>query len=66
MLMFSQTVIESFRKKNPALRYGQEFHQFMQLDKIENPADKEFCDRLYEADGEKAIAMIRERTDRTQ
>ena len=66
MLMFSQTVVESFRKKNPDLRYGQEFHQFMQLDKIENPADKEFCDRLYEADGEKAISMIRERRDVSQ
>ena len=66
MLLFSQTVIEGFRKKNPNLRYGQEFHQFMQLDKIENPADKEFCDRLYEADGEKAIAMINERMDRSQ
>lgn len=66
MLMFSQTVVDSFRKQNPHLRYGQEFHQFMRLDMIENPADKEFCDKLYEADGEKAIAMIRERTDRTQ
>jgi len=66
MLTFSQTVVESFRKKNPNLRYGQEFHQFMQLDKIENLADKEFCDRLYEADGEKAIAMINERMDRSQ
>jgi len=66
MIFFSQTVVDTFRKQNPDLRYGQEFHQFMQLDKIENPADKEFCDRLYEADGEKAIAMIRERIDHAQ
>lgn len=66
MLMFSQTVVNSFRKQNPDLRYGQEFHQFMQLNKIENTADKEFCDRLYQADDEKAIAMIRERIDHTQ
>lgn len=66
MIFFSQTVVDTFRKQNPDLRYGQEFHQFMQLNKIENTADKEFCDRLYQADGEKAIAMIRERIDHTQ
>lgn len=38
------------------LRVGQAFHQFMQLEKV--ISDKTFCDRLYQADGDRAWSMI--------
>jgi hypothetical protein len=63
MLMFPKTRVDAFRHTNKALRYGQAFHQYMRLDKITG-LDKAFCDRLYQADGEKAKAMIASRTDK--
>jgi hypothetical protein len=38
------------------LRVGQAFYQFMALEKISS--EKEFCDKLYELDGEKAWNFI--------
>lgn len=45
------------------LRVGQHFYQFMQLDKVQMPVNKEFCDRLYEATTTAAGRMIVQRTD---
>jgi hypothetical protein len=45
------------------LRLGQHFHQFMQLEKVQMPVNKEFCDRLYEATHTAAGRMIVQRTD---
>lgn len=60
--MFPKTQVVAFKHKNKALRYGQAFHQFMKLEKVTGQ-DKSFCDRLYQADEEKAKAMIASRTD---
>lgn len=60
-LTFPLSRVMKFRKVHPELRYGQEFHQYMELHKCEQ--DREFCDKLYEADGIKAIKMIDSRID---
>jgi hypothetical protein len=66
MLMFPKTQVAKFAHTNKALRWGQAFHRFMKLEKISNPQDKEFCDRLYQAADEKAKAMVQSRTDHSQ
>lgn len=60
--MFPKTQVNAFQHKNKALRYGQAFHQFMKLEKVTGQ-DKDFCDRLYQANEDKAKAMIASRTD---
>ena len=66
MLTFSKSVTDKFVHQNKALRWGQAFYKFMKLDKVKDPQDKEFCDRLFNADDAKAKAMVLSRTDKTQ
>lgn len=66
MLMFSASEVARFHHTNPDLRLGQAFHQYFNLEKITNPDDKAFCDKLYQCDGDEAKAMIAERTDHSQ
>lgn len=66
MLTFSKTTVNEFRHTNKSLRWGQAFHRFMKLDKITNLEDKNFCDKLYNANDEIAKAMVASRTDKTQ
>lgn len=63
MIKFPASQVKAFVHRNKALRWGQAFHQFMKLEKVENAQDKEFCDRLYNAPDEKAKAMVTSRTD---
>jgi len=68
MLQFSYSVVEQFIKSehNKHLRLGQEFHQYMELEKITG-SDKYFCDKLYYVPSDtEARRMIYERTDYTQ
>jgi hypothetical protein len=64
--MFSNSEVRRFKHTNKSLRYGQAFYNFMKLHKVSDQQDKEFCERLYNADDEKAKTMIRSRTDTTQ
>lgn len=63
MLMFSKSLVDGFKHRNKTLRYGQALHQYAKLEKVTGQ-DKNFCDRLYEADEEKAKSMIASRLDR--
>ena len=73
-LSLSQTLVQGFIEAwaNNAiqgqkhLRVGQAFHQHFSLEKITNTDTKVFCDRLYEADGDKAWKMIESITDYAQ
>lgn len=40
------------------LRLGQHFHNWAELHKVVNPEDKAFCDRLYNADDNRAGRML--------
>ena len=64
VITFPKSAVDKFRHNNKALRWGQSFYQYMKLDKVTNPQDKEFCDRLYEATDEKAMVMVTSRTDK--
>ena len=64
--MFAKSSVDKFKHQNKALRWGQAFYKFMKLDKVKNIQDKEFCDRLFNADDDKAKAMVASRTDRSQ
>lgn len=64
MIMFAKTRVDKFVHKNKSLRYGQDFYNYMKLHKVANAQDKEFCDRLYNANDEVAKAMIISRTDK--
>lgn len=48
-------------RSDSGLRVGQAFHQYFNLERMTQ--DRAFCDRLYQADGSKAWAMVREITD---
>lgn len=58
---FSKSIVEAFRYNNKALSYGKAFYQFMRLEQCYQ--DKSFCDRLQQADKEKAKAMNISRID---
>jgi hypothetical protein len=60
-MLFPASRVNAFIKRHPELRYGQEFHQYMELHKCEQ--DRIFCDQLYQADGEVAKSMIDSRID---
>ncbi len=64
MIMFPKSRVDAFTHQNKHLRWGQAFHHFMRLDKVDHPQDREFCDRLYNADDAKAQAMVQSRLDR--
>ena len=68
MLTFSKTEVQHFFKQahDKALRLGQAFHQYFQLEKVTSCEDKLYCDRLYEKDGSDAVTMIMTRVDCTQ
>lgn len=66
MMMFSASVLAYFSPlAYRGMRVGQAYHNFLSLHKVTGE-DKEWCDKFYEADGEVAYAMLRERTDFTQ
>lgn len=64
MIMFPKTQVDKFRHMNKAITWAQAFCLQMKLDKVTNPQDKEFCDRLRNADEVKAKAMVASRTDK--
>lgn len=67
MLTFSASEVKRFVHNNKAKRWGQDFYDFMKLDKVKDPQDKHFCDKLYnEPDDAKAKNMVASRTDKTQ
>lgn len=65
-LSFSKSEVDGFRHSNKHLRYGQQFHQKFKLDKVKDPKDKIWCDKLYHSGDEQAKAMIASRTDHAQ
>lgn len=65
-LTFSHSQWKKFRHDNKLLRYGQQFYQHFKLEKITNPEDRVWCNRLYRASDEVAKAMVKERIDKTQ
>jgi hypothetical protein len=40
------------------LRWGQAFHQFLELNKITSEPNKTWCDKLYNADYAAALSMV--------
>lgn len=67
LLWFPKTTVILFRHTNTHLRWGQAFHQFFKLEKITDPKNKDFCDRLYyESNKVKAKAMVASRTQTDQ
>jgi hypothetical protein len=61
MIYFPRTQVSHFvdsfnRGSFQGQRVGQAFYTFMKLEKI--VSEKEFCDKLYELDGEKAWNFI--------
>lgn len=63
MLTFSKSEVNSFQHRNTYLRWGQAFYQHFKLHRVTNPADKYFCDKLYNADETTAKAMVTSRID---
>lgn len=63
MIMFPKSQVDKFRHVNKSKRYGQAIYDFLKLEKVHNPQDKEFCDRLYYAKDEKAKTMVMSRLD---
>jgi len=63
VLRFPKSRVVKFRKKFFALRYGQEFHNYMELYKVTDPRSKVVCDKIYNADSETAKALIKLLTD---
>ncbi|AEH03460.1 hypothetical protein AVT69_gp034 [Pseudomonas phage PhiPA3] len=63
MITIPVSRLVGFRKPE-GQRLGQAVHNLLQLCKVTNPEDKEWCDRLWNADGEVAQRMIDERLDR--
>lgn len=54
----------NFDPKKDGRRWGQAFHQFMDLEKVTSTANKIWCDRLYnESDTQKAISMVLNQLD---
>lgn len=65
-LSFSKSEVDRFRHTNKHLRYGQQFHQKFKLDKVKDPKDKIWCDKLYHSADEHAKQMIAARIDHSQ
>lgn len=64
MIMLPKTTVDKFVHRNKALRYGQAFHQYMKLEKVTQPQDKVYCDRIYNEPNEEVVkAWIRSRLD---
>lgn len=46
---------------NDGRRWGQQFYDYMELDKITSPANLQWANRLYQTDGNEAREMVRAR-----
>ncbi len=66
-ITFTATEVNNFNKtpRNPNLRFGQAFHQYFKLEKISGQ-DKDWCDKLYNADTATAKKMVEKATDSNQ
>ena len=67
-MFFSKSEVQAFfqQDRENGQRLGQRFHTYFKLDKIQNESDKIWCDRIYQADGSIARAMIEKSVDQTQ
>lgn len=67
MITFTATMVKEFEKqpRDLNLRWGQQFHQYFNLDKITSK-HKIWCDTLYNAADEEAKRMVKAHTDHTQ
>jgi len=45
-------------KRNDGRRWGQHFHDYMELSKVTNGIDKVWCDKLYTVDDVTARQMV--------
>jgi len=50
-------------RHNPTQRYGQAIYDHLQLNKVQNPDQKAWCDKLYNAENQTARRMVLEATD---
>lgn len=57
-ICFSRDLVNNFRP-NPDQRWGQSFYEYMKLDRCHQ--DREFCDRIYNAQDEEAKALVHSR-----
>lgn len=65
-MMFSSSVLGYFNPLDfKGQRVGQAYYNFLSLHKVTGD-EKEWCDKFYEADGNIAYSMLRDRTDYTQ
>lgn len=64
MLQFSKTEVDAFKHSNPSQRWGQAFFDHFHLDKVTQ--DKDFCNKIYNADDETAKIMVTSRIDHSQ
>lgn len=62
-LSIPATRVEAFRKPLNAMRWGQAFYGYMDFHKVTHPANKAWCDRLYQADDATAKKMVESVTD---
>lgn len=63
MIMFPHSLVQGFRHTNKTLRWGQAFHQYAKLEKVENTQDRGWCNRLYYAKDAEAKVMVYSRID---
>lgn len=64
MILFPKSRVDAFRHTNTSKRWGQAFYDHMKLGKVTNPQDKEYCDRIYNADEALAKALVQSRIDK--
>ncbi len=63
MLSIPKSKFDQFKHKNASKRWGQAFYDFMKFNKVTNPIDKPFLDKLYNATDDVAKAMVQSRID---
>lgn len=61
----SQSTIKQFRalKRDPHLRMGQALYNFLKLEKVKNPENVTWANKLYNASDDEAAKMIEAATD---
>ena len=62
-ITFPFSRVAGFVPKPNGQRWGQQFHEYMGLEKITNPTDKDVCDKIYNLPRDEAERIVNLRID---
>lgn len=62
-IKFPLSRVVAFKPADHKRRWGQQFYDYMELDKVTSSPNREYCDKIYNAPRDEAERMVENRID---